>query len=88
MDTDLDHLIQLQLLNLNFLLMRQVSNEYKCGALREAERELILKRLYQLQQSPAVNGCKSSLKMLSHLQTHWQKHCEQTMPRPANQYVH
>lgn len=76
-----DNMTQLQLLNLNFLLMRQFSNDFKCAALRDAERELILKRLYQLQENPLVTNCKCSLKMLEHLKNHWQRVCERKQPQ-------
>lgn len=75
-----NHIIQLQLLNLSFLLMRQVSDEFECAALRSSERVLIRNRLYQLQNNPTVQQCKCSQKMLSHLQQHWHSVCEQQQP--------
>lgn len=87
-----DNLTQLQLLNLNFLLMRQISDDFKCDALRDAEREMILRRLYQLQENPLVNSCKCSIRMLDHLKNHWQGICKnnqmQTQTQPAARQMH
>lgn len=85
-----DNLTQLQLLNLNFLLMRQISDDFKCAALRDAEREMILRRLYQLQENPMVNNCKCSIKMLGHLKNHWQGICKnhQMQTQPAARQMH
>lgn len=67
-----NNLINLQLLNLCFLLMRQVSDSFDTDAERQTERNLIMSRLQQLQNNPKLQECHCSGKMLSHLKRQWQ----------------
>lgn len=80
--------MQLQLLNLSFLLMRQVSDEFESSALRSSERVLIRDRLNQLQNNPAIQQCRCSQKMLSHLRQHWHSMCGETPTHSIAQNLH